>query len=79
MALVALTGLVAEYTLIAVARSGFPLSFAAAPRYVYVAAPFLLLAVASLVKDPRLLAPIIAGTLIANVILLPAGAAQFAS
>jgi hypothetical protein len=77
LAFAAILGLLAEYAIIAVARSAWPLSFAAAPRYVYVAAPFLLIIVARVAVDRRLFVPLMAGALIANVAVLGAGAAAF--
>ena len=72
----ALIGVVAEYGLIAVSRAGMQeVSFVAASRYVYVAAPFLLITMAGLIHDRRLLATLYVLVLVLNIAALPAGSA----
>jgi hypothetical protein len=76
-AIVAVVGLVLTYAVIGLGRSGGPLSFVAAPRYVYVAAPFVLLALDRGIPDPRLTAFLYGLALVVNMAALPAGASAW--
>jgi len=69
-------GLIALYALIALSRSGLEqVSFVAAPRYVYVAVPFILIGLNGIISDRRVLAALYGLAFVTNVLALPAGVA----
>lgn len=76
-AIMALVGLVLTYAVIGLGRSGGPLSFVAAPRYVYVAAPLVLLALYSAIPNRRLTALLYGLGLVVNLAALPAAASAW--
>lgn len=76
--LAGIAGLASEFAILAVGRAHFGLDQAEAPRYIYVAAPFIFMLLPAFRRVPRVVwVTVFAFALVANVLMLPRGVAIY--